>query len=164
MWTGGLATALALVYCLSMTQVAYPFHSWLESRASGHHVGQGGHGDRGNTVAEQEIYPCAIHKCQCRNALQCKTNCCCFPKASAPHGHGPDEAHGDALGNGRPTAAFTACGGMDDVDGLLPVPVAWSPPPGILLPGNPFDVWSAAEFTVPLSPSLQAPFKVPIRA
>jgi hypothetical protein len=167
LWTGALAMALALAYCLSTTQLAYPFHSWLESRASSHPGGHGDHADRGdhdNIVAEQEIYPCAIHKCQCRNALQCKTNCCCFPKASASHGHGSDEAHGGALGSDRPTAALTACGGMDDVDGLLPMPVAWSPPPGVLLPEAPVDVWSAADFPAPPSPSLQAPFKVPIRA
>src|SRR4051812_35563086 len=94
-WNGALAMALALVYCLSMTQLAYPFHEWLESRSSILHGDQNGHGGHGGSkVAEQEIYPCAIHKCQCRNALQCKTKCCCFPKASASHGHGGQGGQG----------------------------------------------------------------------
>lgn len=163
MWSGALAMTLALAYCLSTTQLAYPFHEWLESRAIIHHSGHG--------VAGQEIYPCAIHKCQCKNALQCKTKCCCFPKASAFRGHGGHSGHGlfgggpDNEGKDRLTAALTACGGMADVDGLLPVPVAWlSPAPRIELPETAVDDWTTADFAAPPSPGLQAPFKVPISA
>ena len=37
-----------------------------------------------STKHADEDYPCRDHACGCLNAAMCRTQCCCFPKPSAP--------------------------------------------------------------------------------
>ena len=100
-WTIGFSTlSMALLYLLSATQIAFPVHEWFEAKAE--------------TVIKKEAFACAIHKCNCKSELQCKVQCCCFPKAQ--HSHSGNAEDGLA-------AHWANCGGGVDDHGLMP-PIA----------------------------------------
>jgi hypothetical protein len=96
---GCSALAIALAYLFASTQIAAPVKAWIEARAA--------------APVKAEAFACAVHKCQCRNALQCRAHCCCFPKASAFGAK--DHGHEDGMG-----ARLTACGGAPDSLGMMP--------------------------------------------
>lgn len=139
-WRGAIALFAALVYLVTATQIALPLGHWLAAEES--------------TVRGQEIFACSIHKCQCRNALQCRTHCCCFPKGDR-HGH---NGHEDGL-----TASLKACGGAADTQGTLPTLAPHALPSAAIV----FLIHSAAVRPAempptPLSPDPDSPLKVPI--
>jgi hypothetical protein len=108
-------------------------------------------------VASQAIFACSIHKCGCENALHCQVKCCCFPK---PGGHGHD--HGD--GDDHLDASLKACSGAAE-KGQLP-----SLAPHLRLSAVPIILCRILLRRLPsslppdlLSPTLDGPFKVPIR-
>jgi hypothetical protein len=78
---------MAVLYLLASSQLGHAVHEWVESHEE--------------TVVQQEAFACAFHQCACKNALQCKTNCCCFPKASVSdsHSHGEDDPLTPRLAN-----------------------------------------------------------------
>jgi hypothetical protein len=142
-WMGRISVlSMAVLYLLASSQLGHALHEWVESHEE--------------TVVQQEAFACAFHQCACKNAMQCKTNCCCFPKASVSdsHSHGDDDSLTPKLAN-----CGTASG---DDHGLMPLS------PHIQAD---FSVVSAAIRTSETLPDLgpgptsrlsDSPFKVPI--
>lgn len=70
--------SMAVLYLFASSQLGHAVHEWVESHEE--------------TAVQREAFACALHQCACKNALQCKTNCCCFPKASVSDSHShPDD-------------------------------------------------------------------------
>jgi hypothetical protein len=137
---GASILGLIAAYLLAATQFAFPIREWMEARnAPGHRT---------------EIYACSIHKCQCQNALQCRTRCCCFPKASDPHAHGDE---------GGLQSHWAACGGSVHEDGLMPPLPDHAPASGeVLLVLEAVGRLHPESLPLLPSPIPQPPLKVPI--
>jgi hypothetical protein len=132
---------MAMAYLLASTQIAVPVKAWIEAEVE--------------PPVKAEAFACAIHKCQCRNALQCKVHCCCFPKASGTRAH----EHADG-----PSARWTACGGTPDDLGMMPslpdhAPAAFAAVPAVFAMGG----WIPVRVPGLPSPDPEALFKVPIQ-
>jgi hypothetical protein len=138
---GIAALSMVLCYLLASTQLAFPIKEWIEAKSE--------------TPVQAEAFACALHKCACQNALQCKVRCCCFPKASAEHGHHHDD--------GGLAAHLTACGGAADSHGLMP-PLAPHVPSGAVAQVFAALIGETIPFLVPdlPSPFPDAALKVPI--
>jgi hypothetical protein len=93
--------SMALLYLFASTQLGHTVHEWAESHAE--------------KVVQKEAFACALHKCACKNALQCKVNCCCFPKAAVSDSHSHE-------GEDRLTPHWKTCGSSQENDhGLMPL-------------------------------------------
>lgn len=146
---GIAAMAMALLYLLALTQIAFPVRQGLASLA------------KAGTEVRKEAFACALHKCGCKNAQQCRTSCCCFPKSAPSRSHGGDQGHGDDH-----MAQYKTCNGPDGLgDGL-------SPPLSTHLPmqsaGNPAPASARKPLTggshrLP-TPFADPPGKIPISA
>lgn len=140
-WRGAIALFAAIVYLVSATQIAMPLGHWLTA-------------ENETPVRSQEIFACSIHKCQCQNALECRTHCCCFPKGNR-HGH---DGHEDGL-----FASLKACGGSPDTEGTLPTLAPHALPTVAIVFLIRFATQRPAELPAsPLSPDPDSPLKVPI--
>lgn len=132
------ALGLAVFYVCAASQIAFPVKAWLEARAA--------------SPVKAEAFACALHKCHCRNALQCRTHCCCFPKASAGHSH-----HDDGL-----DVRLSACGGADEHGLMPPLPVHAPAVPEVAPIAAVSGISPRPPLARPASPYPGAPFKVPI--
>lgn len=137
------AVGMAIAYLFASTQIAVPVRAWIEARAV-------------NPV-KAEAFACAVHKCQCHNALQCRAHCCCFPKASA-FGE-PDHGHDDGL-----DARLTACGGAPDSLGMMPSLPDHAPGASEAVPvAISIGIWIPAAIPGLPSPDPEALLKIPIQ-
>lgn len=141
--------AMAFFYLLAFTQVDFPVRKgWAALAQAG-------------TEVQKEAFACALHKCGCKNALQCRTNCCCFPKTSPTPSHAGGQEHGEDR-----MAHYKTCNGPDGQgDGL-------TPPLSALLPLQSAGIPAPASSRDPLasqtqrlhSPFSDPPRKIPIIA
>lgn len=141
--TGIFAAILALTYLVVSTQFLAPLHAWVTSSA--HHE-------------DGEVWACALHKCGCKNALECKIKCCCFPKKTLHGGHPGEDAGSDGL------AHWNKCGGATGNDQGLSLHLSPHVPPETALERLPAPDLGNLRVTVhlPASPDPQPPLKVPI--
>ncbi len=149
-WRRGLWVFAALLcYLAPATRLDQTIVHWASS-GGGH-----GHEEGREHAHEREIFPCAVHKCQCQNALECRTRCCCFPKG----GHAASESSGtDPAGNIR------ACGGPLQAAALASLPPHVPIPDSGIFPAS--TVQGRAEEPVQplLDPASGPPWKIPIPA
>src|SRR5690606_33100320 len=110
---GAAALAMALLYLVISTQFAFPLRERVEASVKTESVVQA------SSILEKEAFACVLHKCGCKNAEQCRTSCCCFPKAPGTHSLDGSHDHGESRGE-RHMAHYRTCNGPDGHDHGLP--------------------------------------------